>query len=170
MAAVLELMRAGDAPWHLPVDGSSMHPLLARGDRVVVDPARPISVGAIVAFGRAQQLVVHRVVRVDDDSIVEMGDNSHGQATVRRADVLGAAIGVELLDGRVIDLTSRLAMAHGRFAARWSRCLPAGRRVAARYAGYIPRALAMGLRVMARRRRVSPPTPTGGESHPLRRA
>jgi peptidase S24-like protein len=71
---VLEVLGAGGRMW-VRGGGSSMHPTIRAGERVLLEPVcgRP-SRGEIVAFRRRSRIFVHRVIRVTDGGILTRGD------------------------------------------------------------------------------------------------
>lgn len=74
-----------------------MWPVLKDGDRVQVEPClgKP-GVGQLVVARAPAGLLVHRVLRVTDDSVVMAGDNSHTEdAPVQLAHLAGVVSLVE---------------------------------------------------------------------------
>jgi signal peptidase I len=71
-----ELLRAGNVV-ELPLGGSSMRPLFADGDFLLVRPASAADVrpGDAVIVDLGGQLMCHRLVYVTDDRVVTRGDS-----------------------------------------------------------------------------------------------
>jgi signal peptidase I len=91
-----------------------MWPLIAEGDRVLVERARGegIGFGEIAVFSRAGQWIIHRVLarrRVSGrEYFVEKGDNNFGAGLVPLSDVLGRVRAIEI-SGGIVPLSSRPA-------------------------------------------------------------
>lgn len=83
----------------LTVNGSSMRPFLAEGDRVMVEPvdAETINIGDIVCFGKP--VTCHRVIRKTGKKgrmyVLEKGDNQ----------AMGSYIPIENISGKVTAVT-----------------------------------------------------------------
>ena len=79
------------------VDGPSMRPTLAPGDRLVV-VRLPLRVGDVVALQHDGRTIVKRVASIDGDAITVLGDNlgastdSRTFGPVPRRAVLGRAV------------------------------------------------------------------------------
>lgn len=61
------------------VEGTSMEPTLQSGDLVVVVKKvsfGDIAVGDIIVYRRGGTLIIHRVIRVEDDALIAKGDNN----------------------------------------------------------------------------------------------
>ncbi len=61
------------------VDGRSMEPTLQPGDLVVVVrkiSLEDVSVGDVVVYRRGGTLIIHRVIRVEGDTLITKGDNN----------------------------------------------------------------------------------------------
>ena len=100
--AVLE--REG-AAW-VRAASSSMAPLIQPGDelRLVPPDAGRLSEGAVVAFRRSEELVVHRVVRRALDGVVTRGDAlPDTDAPVEWRDLIGRVAAIRTPRGRLVD-------------------------------------------------------------------
>lgn len=61
------------------VEGTSMEPTLQSGDLVIVIKRvslRDIEVGDIVVYRRGGTLIIHRVIRIEGDTLITKGDNN----------------------------------------------------------------------------------------------
>ncbi|MEM2594464.1 MAG: signal peptidase I [Sulfolobales archaeon] len=61
------------------VEGTSMEPTLQSGDLVIVIKrvsTKDISVGDVIVYRRSGTLIIHRVLRVEDDTLITKGDNN----------------------------------------------------------------------------------------------
>lgn len=88
-ALAAELLGRGQ-PVEIVVGGGSMWPLLRHGDRVRIEPNRPVIVGALAAVLRAGHLVVHRVARLEGARVLLRGDHrEQADLPVAREQVLG---------------------------------------------------------------------------------
>jgi phage repressor protein C with HTH and peptisase S24 domain len=74
--ALVRQLLADGYPVELPLSGISMRPLFSPGDRVRVQPATAADVhlGDVVLIGDGDWLMVHRLVRKNDRSIITRGD------------------------------------------------------------------------------------------------
>ena len=72
-----EMLREGRSV-EMPLGGSSMRPLLAPGDRLLIHPARASDVrpGDVVLVDADGWLVCHRLLYVADGRIVTRGDDA----------------------------------------------------------------------------------------------
>ena len=81
------------------VDGESMRPALAHGDRLLV-LRLPVRVGHVVALRhpRQDQVIVKRVAAIDGDAVTVLGDNadhstdSRSFGPVPRTTIIGRAV------------------------------------------------------------------------------
>ena len=91
----------------LPVQGSSMTPLIQSGDvvRIVATAARSIKPGDVIAFFRGTTLVVHRVVmkRVRRNSLLiyEKGDAGPAGSWIRYGQITGRVVSINRSGSRV---------------------------------------------------------------------
>lgn len=86
---------------------SSMAPLVRAGDELRLAPVggQRLKAGAIVAYARGAQLVVHRVVRAGAGGIVARGDAlSEADAPVAGSQVIGRVRAIRTPAGRTLDL------------------------------------------------------------------
>ena len=75
------------------VDGISMEPLLKKGDSIFVKYQSSYSVGDIVLFDYADEgLLVHRILRVDDDLFFCKGDNSFRLELISYDSIIGKVL------------------------------------------------------------------------------
>jgi len=119
---VLEYIRLGKSVV-IGVKGNSMKPFLREADRVVLEPLgnRHIKKGLVVLAYWEGQIVLHRVVKIEGDSLYLAGDGNVAQRErVRKEDIL--AIAARLLDAdREVDLTENWRCYLGLF---WYRVRP----------------------------------------------
>ena len=90
---------------HLYTKGISMRPLLKekRDISVLVPPERALRRGDVVLYIRRDQLVLHRIVKVNTDgSFLIRGDNTFSDETVNRDDIK-AILEAIYRKGRYID-------------------------------------------------------------------
>ncbi|MBP3729650.1 MAG: S24/S26 family peptidase [Lachnospiraceae bacterium] len=77
--------------------GVSMRPLLHQGrDLFILEkkPERPFRKGEVVAFRRGKDVVLHRIIRVEEDGYTILGDNSViPERGVRDEEILGVMTG-----------------------------------------------------------------------------
>jgi len=106
----------------MKVRGHSMYPLLRDGDTLVVRHGREITRGDVVVCLRADETVVHRVIRIARNRVLTKGDNVLGfDPPVEVSQVVGRAIRVE--GSRELALgSSRCRMAGARMARYHSLC------------------------------------------------
>ena len=76
----------------LTICGNSMSPLLNSGDQIAVKPQKAYQVGDVVAFFYDHVLLVHRIVQMQNDSIVCKGDNSFRLEHIAIEDIVGKAV------------------------------------------------------------------------------
>ena len=76
----------------LTICGNSMSPLLKSGDQIAVKPQKVYQVGDIVVFFYDQVLLVHRIVQMQNGSIVCKGDNSFRLENISIEDMIGKAV------------------------------------------------------------------------------
>ncbi len=97
----------------VPAVGSSMLPLIAEGDLLLVAPGtRDIRVGDVIVFHTEEGLIAHRVLRIrrrqDRWIWLTKGDNALApDPPVRGEQILGRVVGIVRPDGRCIRLDSR---------------------------------------------------------------
>jgi nickel-type superoxide dismutase maturation protease len=101
VAALAVVAGAALRPRRVVVEGPSMEPTLATGDRLVAARGRAARVGDVVAVRRPggdRRLMVKRVVAVRGDKVVVAGDNparstdSRSFGPVRRREILGRVV------------------------------------------------------------------------------
>ncbi len=63
---------------YVTVEGKSMVPIYVPGDKVFIRPilSEDIKSGKIVVFFDGEKLVIHRIVKVNEISVITKGDNS----------------------------------------------------------------------------------------------
>ncbi len=87
------------------VEGTSMEPTLQSGDLVIVIKkvsAEDINVGDVIVYRRGGTLIIHRVLRVEDDTLITKGDNNWlPDPPVRFQSVIGKVLG---LGGNVVKV------------------------------------------------------------------
>lgn len=106
-----ELLRAG-LPVEVETRGGSMWPFVRAGDRVRIEPGKPVRVGDLVAYQRGGGLVVHRVTRVEATTIRTRGDAARvEEPPLPLSDVLGVVTHHRLHDGPSLDHASHVVHA-----------------------------------------------------------
>lgn len=87
------------------VEGTSMEPTLQSGDLVIVIKrvsAENINVGDIIVYRRGGTLVIHRVLRIENDTLITKGDNNWlPDPPVRFQSVIGKVLG---LGGNIVKV------------------------------------------------------------------
>ena len=103
---VLELMAREGGAW-VEAASHSMSPLIQPGDRLrlsALDPSAARS-GTIVAFRRADMLIVHRLLKISPAGFVTRGDAlSDNDAPVGAGEIVGRVAAINSGAGRVLDL------------------------------------------------------------------
>ncbi|MBI5653986.1 MAG: signal peptidase I [Chloroflexi bacterium] len=122
---VLDLLKRTERPQTITIVGASMLPLLRAGDRVIVEPRQQIQPGAIVVFQQGDQLIAHRVLRIEDRAgqvvLTTKGDATwHLDPPVRADAILGCAVAIER-GARVLSLDTRAARVIGAWAVAHAR-------------------------------------------------
>lgn len=85
----------------LPIRGVSMLPTLREGDFVEIRRATPSDLfpGAVLAFPRGEELVVHRLLVWEETRFLEMGDGQERGNWHAWPEVFGLAIAIERASG-----------------------------------------------------------------------
>ena len=136
-AALIEEVRRLVSEGHsvtLSVRGVSMRPFLEdRRDKAIIAPcADPHKGDAVLAEVAPGKYVLHRVVGMDGDRLVLMGDgNVAGVELCRRSDVIGRATGFLRTGRAVSDATDGLKWRL--YSAVWTRLRPVRRYLLAFY-------------------------------------
>jgi len=82
----------------------SMEPALSVGDLIIVSKDKPYSVQDIVVYQQNNTLVVHRVVSIDEETIVTQGDaNNVADSAVEKSAVKGTVIAVVPMVGNAVN-------------------------------------------------------------------
>jgi len=125
----VEQLRRGQSV-RMNIRGGSMHPLIQRGDIVVVRPVRfeETKVGDVVVYTRNfhHGFTVHRLIRKNRDHegrecLTSKGDaNRHGDPAVYPEEVYGKVVTIERRDGRIIHLDARYRRLQGYLFAKRS--------------------------------------------------
>ena len=90
LAASAFIFNSGYA--RLPVEGTSMLPLLKAGSRVTIRQLsndETIREGEIYAFVKSGNIVLHRVARKDNCIYIAIGDNALRPEHINRGDIIG---------------------------------------------------------------------------------
>lgn len=97
--------------------GRSMRPFIWEGrDSVILEKRPSLEVGDIVLAEIGEKYILHRVLKIDGDSIILMGDgNIKGTEKCRRGDVMGTVAGIKRKNGRILKPTK---------GCLWRRLLP----------------------------------------------
>ena len=94
----------------LPVDGRSMQPFIIGGrESVILKKPDDLKVGNVVlAWADGYRYVVHRIIRIDGNDVVLMGDgNLVGTERCQLSDIKAVATHVVDVKGRMRDLYSK---------------------------------------------------------------
>lgn len=128
---IARLVKEGNEVIFTP-KGASMLPFI-RGerDRVMLrDCPAPKQGDIVLALTKGSRYVLHRIISIDGDRIILMGDgNIAGRETCTKEGILAVVIRI-LKDGKEIDCQSA---SHMRKAALWRRLLPVRRLLLAIY-------------------------------------
>ncbi len=130
--------QSGRQVW-LETSGTSMHPLVRPGGRILVDfGARPSGIGEVVLFERRDVIVAHRIVgrrrRGGREQLIVKGDaEAYFDPPIGRDDVLGVVRGLRRADDGPIERRG-LAGRRSRVIAGVSRWSGRGARIAHRVA------------------------------------
>lgn len=112
--------------------GNSMLPFIVGGqDNVVLEKKESYAVGDIVMAGFTPKLfVLHRILKIDGDNIILMGDgNLSGVEQCRKENIFGHAISI-IHKGKPIDCNSKKERRKARI---WRDLLPVRRYLLAIY-------------------------------------
>lgn len=112
-----ELLRRGRA-MEVRVYGESMWPLVRQGDRVRIDPLQRPTRGRLAAVLVDGHLVVHRVVQLDLDECLLLGDHGGRPHRVPIGDLLGVVTHQWTRDGRLLEHDSALLSGAGWLVSR----------------------------------------------------
>ena len=112
--------------------GVSMLPFIRGGeDSAVLAMPGELRIGDIALAKANDHYVLHRIIDIDGDRIVLMGDgNVKGVERCRRADVVAVALSIIRKDGTTIDCNGR---SHRTMAGIWRWMLPVRRWLLAIY-------------------------------------
>lgn len=90
---VLMLMIKKQGFIQLSVKGMSMFPILKSGDIITVRRKQPYSIGDILVFSyNNEQILVHRLLKIDGNIYFCKGDNSFRLEMVRENNIIGSVI------------------------------------------------------------------------------
>ena len=106
---VQDVLAREGAAW-VSAASSSMAPLIQSGDELCLAPpqAGRVRAGAVIAFRRGGELVVHRVVRRGPAGVVTRGDAlPAADAPVPWSDVVARVAAIRTPRGRLLDLDRR---------------------------------------------------------------
>jgi SOS-response transcriptional repressor LexA len=120
-AVIRDILDRGAAV-RIRVTGRSMRPILCPGDIVVVRPADEVARGDIVAvLDTHGRLIVHRITKIDGDTIVTQGDAVHLEdPPAARSAVIGR-VEERMRDSGSTDFRSRRWQFAGRSIAMTRR-------------------------------------------------
>ena len=110
-------------PTRIRVSGNSMLPFLEEGDEVGVVSAGKVDFlpGDLIVFDRRGDLIVHRVIKVCEDSFLEMGDNQRNGSWWEWQDRLGKVVSLVKGDGTVLSMDDETLAIGGIKTARLQR-------------------------------------------------
>jgi signal peptidase I len=133
VAAALEARLEGGGSLALVTAGTSMHPYLQAGDRVLVEaiPPERLRLGDVLAFRRGPEIIVHRfagrAVQDGRPMLREKGDHLRGFTWIPEAALVGRVVRVEG-PRRAWSLTEGAGLRRCRFlgvvAWTWCQVLP----------------------------------------------
>lgn len=118
-----------ELPAQITLAGTSMQPLIRMNrDRITILPLKKApKVGDIVLFQRADgAYVVHRVYRIEKDSVITLGDNcEQPDAPLPKDKILGKVVQIQRGNRTIIPGSLKEA----RYARVWTKLLPVRRKV-----------------------------------------
>ena len=132
LAEVVSLVEEGKTVV-LMTKGASMHPfIIGEKDSVRLKKPDALYPGLIaLAEHRKDRYVLHRIISVEGNRVVLMGDgNLKGCEICRKSDIKAVAVSILKADGTEVDCFARK---HLRRAALWYRLLPLRRWLLAFY-------------------------------------
>lgn len=94
---VFDLWQQDDKESKLKLSGHSMTPVIKNGDWLVLKHnSNDIKVGSIIAYRREQKIIVHRVIKIQTQSVITKGDfNYHIDEPIDIKSVIGKVIAVK---------------------------------------------------------------------------
>ncbi len=92
------------------VVSGSMEPVLSVNDMIIVRPAKSYAVDDIVVFQTPTGLVVHRIVEIDGETVVTMGDANAPtkDEPIQMRDIKGRVVASIPLVGLLVDMIKSL--------------------------------------------------------------
>jgi len=102
----LDVLARGERLW-VREASLSMLPLIRPGDELLLAPlgSRTISAGAVIAFRRESQLVIHRVLSAASSGVVAKGDAlASPDPLVPWGQVIARVVALRSPDGRLVNL------------------------------------------------------------------
>ena len=94
---IFEIWQQADKETQLQISGNSMNPMIKNGDWLVLKHnSNDIKIGSIIAYRREQKIIVHRVIKIDHNSLITKGDfNFHVDPVVDVKNIIGKVIAVK---------------------------------------------------------------------------
>ena len=94
---VFDLWQENDKESQLKLSGHSMTPVIKNGDWLTLKHNKnDIKVGSIIAYRREQKIIVHRVIKMQAQSLITKGDfNYHLDEAVDIKNVIGKVIAIK---------------------------------------------------------------------------
>ncbi|WP_069471328.1 signal peptidase I [Candidatus Marithrix sp. Canyon 246] len=94
---IFDLWQENDKESQLKLSGHSMTPVIKNGDWLTLKHnSNDIRVGSIIAYRRERKIIVHRVIKIQNDSLITKGDfNCYLDEVVDIKSVIGKVIAVK---------------------------------------------------------------------------
>lgn len=87
----------------IKVNGLSMYPLLQNEDKVIIFYQSEYEIGDILVYGYCRDLLVHRLLRVEEEFFYLKGDNAFQAERINKAAVIGKVIKIKKQTGILMD-------------------------------------------------------------------
>lgn len=116
--AAVEAQLAEGLRVRMPLNGTSMEPLLHHGETVVVAPVEEeVSVGEVVLFRYKDRHLLHRVVAIEGNCFTMQGDNCISREVAEREAIVAKLVEVPRIgstDSKAWQRASRRSLCHKR--------------------------------------------------------
>lgn len=91
---LIKVWQEQEAEKLLPATGRSMYPLIKQGDQLTIKfcPSENVKKGDIIAFRRNNKTIVHRIIKITDDKILEKGDLQERGEIISKTQIMGKVI------------------------------------------------------------------------------
>lgn len=97
-------MIASGRTFEISVSGNSMEPMIQDGDTIAIKHVPNYEVGDVVVFVYDHNILVHRILKIENDNIFCKGDNSFRLEQVPLNEVMGK---VDMVNGIKVGLFPR---------------------------------------------------------------